>query len=93
MGHPNDVRKALLNAALRVRVDVALIRREHARLGDHRDLEPEVDEALRTLVAWAARVVVETSPNVGGGSDPPRVKPGPLAAKPRLRQPMRRTRR
>jgi len=95
MGHPNDVGKALLNAALRIRVNVAFIRRQHSRLGNETDLPAEVEEALRVLVTWAARVVVENSGTAVPVSSPPPPpsppEPGPLAARPRGRHPMRRS--
>ena len=87
-----DLPAALLRAAMRIRGEVARIRRFHAAVGDHRDLEPEVDEALRVLAAWAGRLAAGTAYTQHPDTpEVPRVEPGPLAARPRPRHPMRRT--
>jgi hypothetical protein len=85
MGHPNDIRKAVRDAAQRIHAAASLIRRLRSQVGDHRDLEPEVDEALRVLTAWAGRVAASTTPEPSPPPRPVTVEPGPLAARPRRR--------
>lgn len=91
--HPNDIPRAVVNAAQRIHASVSLIRRLRSQVGDHRDLEPEVEEALQVLTAWAAMAVATNSAHAVPKEQPSPIEPGPLAARPRSRQPLRRTRR
>ncbi len=93
MGEPHDIGKALRNAAQRIHSDAAFIRRLRGQVGDHRDLPAEVDEALRVLTAWAQQQAAASNSAHAAPEKPPPVEPGPLAARPRPRQPLRRTRR
>jgi hypothetical protein len=52
----------LLRTTLRIRREAALVRTLAGKLGDERDLPPEVTEALAVLVRWAARVAASTEP-------------------------------
>jgi hypothetical protein len=87
-GDPNDIPRAVVNAAQRIHHAVSLIRRLRAQVGDHRDLPAEVEAALQVLTAWAATMAAHTPavPKV----KPPPVEPKPLAARPRRRDGWRR---
>ena len=91
---PNDTPAALLNASLRIRAEVRRIRWLHGLLGEGTDLPAEVDQALKVLVGWAGLVAAGTVPETR--TPPPAAaaetaEPGPLAARPRPRHPLRRT--
>ncbi len=92
---PGDIPAALLNAALRVRQEARRIRWLTGLLGEGTTLPAEVDQALKVLVAWAGRVAAGTVPQTH--TPPPAaaetVEPGPLAARPRPRHPLRRSKR
>ncbi len=95
---PNDVEAALLNASLRIRAEVRRIRWLHGLLGEGTTLPAEVDQALKVLVGWARRVAAGTVPEThtpsaaaAAAAAAETVEPGPLAARPRPRHPMRRT--
>jgi hypothetical protein len=85
-GDPNDIPRAVVNAAQRIHTAASLIRRLRSQVGDHRDLEPEVEAALQVLTGWAGQQVAAGNVHaVPKKPPPPKVEPGPLAARPRRR--------
>jgi hypothetical protein len=85
-GDPNDIPRAVVNAAQRIHTAASLIRRLRSQVGDHRDLPAEVEAALQVLTAWATQQVVARRPGPAAAKKPPpQIEPGPLAARPRRR--------